>query len=280
MKIGILGAMLEEVSGIIESLDRPQKYELGNREFWEGRWRNVDIVVAFSRWGKVASATTTAFLIERFKVDQILFIGVAGAADERLRLADIVVADSLLQHDMDASAIPAFQRFEIPLLGRIQFETSPSLLKLARRAAQAYVDADFQADISAEDRAMFSITEPEVTVGLIASGDRFISDSADVKGLRELLPELLCVEMEGAAVAQVCYEMSIPVAVIRIISDRADQHAPIDFPRFTASVASIMGRGIAGRFLDQIAAQAGVTATRSPCRAPRADHRCSHRPRC
>src|SRR4051812_8668352 len=116
MKIGIMGAMLEEVSGIVEQLGTTKITRVGGRDYIEGAWHGIDVVVVFSRWGKVAASVTAAILLTRFEVRGIFFVGVAGAADPALGLGDIVVATDLLQHDMDASGIPAFSRFEVPLL--------------------------------------------------------------------------------------------------------------------------------------------------------------------
>lgn len=253
VKVGVLGAMPEEVSDILDCFDDKAPFKIGDRTYWEGRWRGIDAVAVFSRWGKVASAATTAILISRFEVDHVLFVGVAGATDPSLKLGDIVVASELVQHDMDASAIPTIERFEIPLLGRKHFATDGHAADLAVRAANDFVDQGFDRAVPAEVRAAFAIRRPRVVRGLIASGDRFIADSASVADLQRLLPDLQCVEMEGAAVAQVCFELGIPVTVIRIISDRADHDAPIDFARFSAEVASVMAEGVASRFLDGLA---------------------------
>lgn len=253
MKIGVLGAMREEVSGILDSFDEKISLRIGDRAYWEGRWRGLDTVAVFSRWGKVASAATAAILISRFEVDRILFVGVAGATDPSLELGDIVVASELVQHDMDASAIPAIERFEIPLLGKKRFMADERAADLAVDAAQDFVTESFDLAIPEEVQAAFSMKRPRVVRGLIASGDRFVADSASVADLRHALPGLQCVEMEGAAVAQVCLELGIPFTVIRIISDRADHDAPIDFARFSEKVASVIAEGIASRFLDGLA---------------------------
>lgn len=260
MKIGVLGAMPEEVSGILDSFDDKAPREFGDRTYWEGHWRGLDAVAVFSRWGKVASAATTAILISRFEVEHVLFVGVAGAIDPSLELGDIVVATDLVQHDMDASAIPGIERFEIPLLGRKRFTIDGHSADLAVRAATDFLDNGFDDAVPTEVRKAFSMTRPRVVRGLIASGDRFIADGASVADLRRQLPDLQCVEMEGAAVAQVCFELGIPITVIRIISDRADHDAPIDFARFSQQVASVIAEGIAGRFLDGLVARAAASA--------------------
>ena len=249
MKIGIMGAMPEEISGILDMIDNRARCQVGDRDFWEGTWSGLGVVAAFSRWGKVAAATTAAILISRFHVDHILFIGVAGGVDPDLMLGDVVVASELIQHDMDASAIPMFARFEVPLLGRARFDAHVSAREKAVKATELFFEHDFDQYVSDQTKASFSIGTPKVVTGLIASGDRFVSDIAYLESLRAVLPDLQCVEMEGAAVAQVCFEFSTGITVIRVISDRANHEAPVDFPRFTAEVASVMTKGIAKQFL-------------------------------
>jgi adenosylhomocysteine nucleosidase len=249
MKLGIMGAMPEEISGILDMLDDRVRRQIGGREFWEGTWSGLEVVAVFSRLGKVAAAATATVLITHFHVDHILFIGVAGGADPELSLGDVVVARDLIQHDMDASALPMFDRFEIPLLGRSRFAAHASFRDKAIKAAQLFFDHDFDGVVSKQTQASFAIGTPKVATGLIASGDRFVSDAAYLESLRAVLPDLRCVEMEGAAVAQVCFEFSTGVTVVRVISDRADHDAPVDFPRFTAEVASVMTKGIAKQFL-------------------------------
>jgi adenosylhomocysteine nucleosidase len=254
MKIGIMGAMPEEISGIIEQLETSRVSRISGRDYFEGTWRGVEVVVVFSRWGKVAASVTATILLQHFGVNGIFFIGVAGAADPTLNLGDIVVATDLLQHDMDASAIPTLARFEIPLLGRSRLSADGSWMSVALAAANSFIEDDFESWIDKDLRNSFYIGIPKVVSGLIATGDRFIADAMFLRDLRQALPDLRCVEMEGAAVAQVCYEFAAPFAVVRIISDRANHSAPVDFQNFVARVASRMGLGIASRFNMSIAA--------------------------
>jgi len=241
MKIGLMGAMPEEVDGIRAALEITASEEIAGRTYTLGRWHGVEIVLVFSRWGKVAAASTATTLLQHFGVDAILFVGVAGATHPDLRLGDIVIATDLVQHDMDASALPMFQRFEIPLLGRARFPSPPDWIAQAIAA----IPADLAAGFDAATRAEFNLTAPRVVTGLIASGDRFVSDPKLIAELRAALPDLQCVEMEGAAVAQVCHEHGRPLLVVRIISDLADHSAVVDFPKFVTQVATTLGTEIA-----------------------------------
>ncbi len=236
--------------------------EAGMRTFFEGTWAGQEVVLVLSRVGKVSAAITTLLLLERFGVTHIVFTGVAGAIDPSLRIGDIVVAERLVQHDMDASPLPAFQRFEIPLLGKIFFETG--LCDEAFDAAIRYTQGDFVRDVAAEKRAAFGMDRPRVYRGLVASGDQFLTDPRKTAELREALPGLLCAEMEGAAVAQVCHEMGgIPNAIIRVISDQADHSAAVDFLRFVDEVAEYLTGGIVQSLLRSLASRASTLLSQS-----------------
>lgn len=252
MKLGIMGAMPEEVAGIAGGLAGAKTHRMGGRDYVSGLWHGIEVVVVFSRWGKVAAAATATMLFAEFAVDGIIFIGVAGAVDPSLNLGDVVIASELLQYDMDASAIPVFERFEIPLLGRARFTAHGPWVDTAQATSAAFVGEELTASLAPEVRAEFLLAQPRVVTGLIASGDRFVSDADLLQSLRQALPDLRCVEMEGGAVAQIAYEFDKPIIVLRVISDRADHDAPVDFQRFVSSVAAVMTTHIASRFVSAL----------------------------
>jgi adenosylhomocysteine nucleosidase len=179
---------------------------------------------------------TATILVEKFGVTHILFTGVAGAGDASVKVGDIVVAETLVQYDMDAS--PLFPKFEVPLTGLSHFASDSHLSAQVASAARAFLDGDLAAAISPARREQFRLSAPKVHRGLIASGDQFISAKAHLQQLNASLPGLLAVEMEGAAVAQVCFELGVPFAVVRAISDNANEEAATDFLEFVKSVAA------------------------------------------
>lgn len=252
MNIGIMGAMTEEVSHLLQHMTEVQSETRGMREYVSGRLRGKKVTVVFSRWGKVAAASTVTTLIERYGVNYLIFTGVAGAMDPDLQVGDIVIADSLIQHDMNASALPGIKRHEIPLLGISRFTVNSEHTDRARLAAESYLNEDLLADISRDALDEFHISNPQVITGTIASGDQFIADNHSAQMLREQIPDLKCVEMEGAAVAQVAHEHHIPYLVIRTISDKANDNAAIDFPRFIDKIASRFTCGSVLRLLDTL----------------------------
>ncbi len=247
-RLGLISALHQEQAGLIETMQGAETVSRGMRDYVAGNLWGLDCVCVLSRLGKVAAAATAATLIERFGVTHIVFTGVAGAADSDVQVGDIVVADTLAQHDMDAS--PLFPRFEVPLLGQSLFASDIHLTDRLVGAAGDFVAHDLASMIAAHDRDTFRIASPRVFRGLIASGDEFIDSNARREQLKQAFPALLAVEMEGAAVAQVCFEFGVPFAVVRTISDGANEDAPLDFMQFIDRVAARYAFGIVKRLCE------------------------------
>ena len=233
--LGVMSAMHEELALLLDAMPDEQRVTVAGRDFWQGHWQGRPVVVVLSRIGKVAAATTATALIERFGVDRMVFTGVAGGVGPGVRVGDVVLADHFVQHDMDAS--PLFPRHEVPLYGRSRFATDAALSQSLAQAARQVL-AEVVAHVGQEAVAEFALHAPRLHTGLIASGDRFVSTTAECRALQQALPEALAVEMEGAAVAQVCADYGVPFAALRTISDRADDDAHADFSRFIRAVAS------------------------------------------
>jgi len=250
MTIGIMSAMREEIQSLMVELGAvDQAIHSGMRTYHQGRLWGKPVVLVFSRWGKVAAASTVTHLIARFGVDEVIFSGVAGAADPALNVGDVIIADKLYQHDMDAR--PLFPRHEIPLLGLTAFETEPQRRQAAVAAAHQFLTYGLPTLLSPTQLAEFHIARPKVVEGDVASGDKFFANKEDLAELKKRLPLVACVEMEGAAVAQVCHECGVPFLVIRTVSDSANDAAPIDFPKFVERVASVYSRGILRHLLNR-----------------------------
>ena len=248
-RAGIVAAMHPELAAVLAAMPDERRQRVATRDFWCGHWAAHEVVAVLSRVGKVAAATTATLLIERFKVDRIVFTGTAGGVGEGVRVGDVVVAGSFMQHDMDAS--PLFPRFEVPLTGVARFDTDADLSASLARAAQTVL-ARAADTLGADAVAEFDLQAPRVHRGLIASGDRFVATSAESAALRAALPEALAVEMEGAAVAQVCRDFNVPFAALRTISDRADDAAHVDFMRFVDQVASRYSAAILEAYFESL----------------------------
>ena len=232
LRTAIVAAMHQELAAVLDLMPDEQRERAAGRDFWVGHLHGHDVVCVLSRIGKVAAATTATVLLERFGVERIVFTGVAGGLGQGVQVGDVVVAERFVQHDLDAS--PIFPRHEVPLYGTSTFATDAALTaQLADAAARAVPGARLHR-------------------GLVASGDRFVSTAAESRALQQALPQALCVEMEGAAFAQVCHDYGVPFAAVRTISDRADDDAHGDFLRFIEEVASRHSAAIVARLLDAL----------------------------
>jgi adenosylhomocysteine nucleosidase len=256
MRLGIISALHEEQQGLVEAMERPYKLIHGMREVWVGQLWEIDAVCVLSRIGKVAAAMTATLLVEKFGVTHILFTGVAGAGDKSIRVGDVVVAESLVQHDMDAS--PLFPRHEVPLTGLTHFPSDRQMALQLAASARSFLETGLEDAIDPQERAAFALQAPRVHRGLIASGDQFLASRERINALGAALPGVLAVEMEGAAVAQVCFELGIPFGVVRTISDNANENAATDFMRFVKSVAARYAFDIVRRFCQASRVSAGT----------------------
>ncbi len=242
----ILSALAEEQHGLLALLQDARMVKRAGRSFWLGNLHGQAVVLGLSRVGKVAAATTATSVIEAFAVQRMLFTGVAGGIGDGIHVGDAVVATHFVQHDLDAS--PLFPRFEVPLYHQSQFACDGPLTGLLVDACCATLDS-----VSQHESTEAPATRARVHRGLIASGDQFIctapAAAALTAALRGACMDALAVEMEGAAVAQVCHDYGVPFAAVRSISDRADEQATRDFQYFVAHVASHYAVGIVDRFV-------------------------------
>jgi adenosylhomocysteine nucleosidase len=234
-RTAIVAALHDELASVLALMPDEQKQTVGGREFWVGHLHGQDVVAVLSGVGKVSAAATAALLIDRFKVQRIVFTGVAGGLGPGVNVGDVVLARSFLQHDMDAS--PIFPRHEVPLYGRSRFEADAALSDALELACERMLHSLPQ-QLGAPTVEAFGLLSPKLHQGLLISGDRFVATTAESQALQRELPDALAVEMEGAAFAQVCHDFGVPLAVVRTISDRADDAAHVDFPRFLREVAS------------------------------------------
>lgn len=236
-RLAIVGAMHDELRALLDHMPDERPVLRARREFWVGHLAGHEVVVVLSGIGKVAAATTATLLLGEFEVDRIVFTGTAGGLGAAVRVGDVVVADALLQHDMDAS--PLFPRHQVPLYGVDRFATDAAMSQALAAAARLML-------------AQAGEAGARVHRGLVVSGDRFVSQRAENDALRERLPDALAVEMEGAALAQVCHDFGVPFAVVRTVSDRADDTAHLDFNQFVAEVASRYTLAIVQHYLHSL----------------------------
>lgn len=216
MKIAIMGAMREEIDPILSALGEYTSEEHAGNIFYSAQYAGHELVIAYSKIGKVFSAITASVMIERFGAQALLFSGVAGGIGKELKIGDLIMASALCQHDVDITAFGHPYGF-IPE-GSVMIDTDGDLRSLA---------AEIAVDMGVE-----------LYEGIIATGDQFVA-SAERKKWIENTFNADALEMEGASVACVCHNFGIPFFVLRAISDTADGEAGIDFDAFLQSSAKV-----------------------------------------
>ncbi|WP_340081027.1 5'-methylthioadenosine/adenosylhomocysteine nucleosidase [Streptococcus agalactiae] len=210
MKIGIIAAMEEELKLLVENLeDKSQETVLSN-VYYSGRYGEHELVLVQSGVGKVMSAMSVAILVESFKVDAIINTGSAGAVATGLNVGDVVVADTLVYHDVDLTAF-GYDHGQM------------SMQPLYFHSDKTFVST-FEAVLSKEEMTS--------KVGLIATGDSFIAGQEKIDVIKGYFPQVLAVEMEGAAIAQAAQATGKPFVVVRAMSDTAAHDANITFDEF------------------------------------------------
>ena len=206
--IGIIVAELEELESVLNILDSYKETKYRVKTFYEGTVKGKNVVIVRSEVGKVNAALTCQMLIDRYDVKTVINIGVSGSVNNSLDIGDIVIGDKLVQHDFDVTGFGR-KLGEIEGIG-IYIETNPKLLSVFK--------------------------DKNVKIGCIASGDKFVTKIEDKSFIRETF-NALCVEMEGASVAQTCLVNKVDFLVIRSISDKLDGSSRIEFPKFLVSAA-------------------------------------------
>ena len=211
MTIGIIAAMAEELEILLKDLTLEAKKEKANMTFHKGTLYGKNVVAVVCGIGKVNSAICTQILASEYNVDKVINVGVAGGIGKEIYPGDIVVAENLVQHDMDTTAF-GDNMGQIPRLDTFDFKCDEEMVTLAKKACE-------------------EISELNSFTGRIASGDQFVANIEKIQWLDKEFGAISC-EMEGASIAQVCYLNSIPFVVIRSISDNANNGAHMDYQKF------------------------------------------------
>ena len=213
-KLAIMGAMEEEIIPLLEYFSDIQKCEYADNIYYEAKYGNLNVVIAYSKIGKVFSTLTASTLIQKFGCDTLLFSGVAGAINPQLKIGDLIVADKLAQHDLDITAFG--HPFGFVPGGNVYIDTDVNLRNIAKEVA---------------NEQNINLLE-----GTIATGDQFIANE-ERKEFIENTFKADALEMEGASVAVVCDALNVPFLILRAISDAADMDAGFNFDEFLESSA-------------------------------------------
>ena len=228
MKTGLIGAMQEEILMLKDKMQDVTVQEIGPRTYYSGKIGDHEIVMALSGWGKVAGASTASTLINCFDVDELVFIGLAGSLQAELNVGDIVVANKLIQHDVNLTLLTGFNDVKSPFWKDFVFDVDPQSFEKAMEATEQFVDKLKHGEFT----NISDHYNPKIFSGTIGTGDQFVASHEGKAVISEKYPEILCTEMEGAAIAQVAADYQIPCTVIRIISDKADEEAHSSFADF------------------------------------------------
>lgn len=210
MKIGILVAMEEEINHLLEEIKSTEVIEIAKQKFYDGVIDGKPVTIVQSGIGKVNASIATTLLIQQFDVDAVINTGSAGAIQEGLGIGELVISKELTYHDVN-NEVFGYSYGQIPQMP----EKYAADAKLSQQIQEAAIKQSW-----------------DVHTGLIVTGDSFVGSAAEVNRIKEYFPAALVTEMEGAAVAQTCSQFNIPCAVIRAVSDTADEEASIDFDEF------------------------------------------------
>ena len=233
-RIGIIGAMAQEVNILAGQLDNAERYEHAGFVFHTGTRHGLEVIILQSGIGKVNAAVGTAILLERHQPDAIINTGSAGGFATDLAIGDVIISDEVRHHDVDA-VVFGYELGQVPGMPAA-YHADSRLRDIARGAIAA-------------------LGEVNVREGMIATGDAFMADPERVATTRAQFPTMLAVEMEGAAIAQTCYLYDCPVVVIRALSDipgSGDNH--LSFEQFLDIAADH-----SSRMVDQMLIALGET---------------------
>lgn len=214
MKIAIMGAMPEEVAPILEKIGSYKTLEYAGNRYYEATYRGVELVIAYSKIGKVFSTLTATTMIEHFGATKLLFSGVAGAISPTLKVGDLIVATKLAQHDLDITAFG--HPFGYVPEGAVFVEADKVMIEMSKEVAASMGKS--------------------VHEGIIATGDQFVANEERKNWIGATFGAD-ALEMEGGSVAVVCNALGVPFFILRAISDAADMDASFSFDEFLQTSA-------------------------------------------
>jgi adenosylhomocysteine/aminodeoxyfutalosine nucleosidase len=214
LKLAIMGAMQEEIEPLLANFTDIKVTEFANNKYYEVNFNGIDIVIAYSKIGKVFASLTATTMIEKFGCNKLLFSGVAGAINPSLKIGDLIVATKLCQHDLDITAFGHPYGY-VPG-GAVYIESDKELIEVANEVAN---------DLNIK-----------LTEGIIATGDQFVANEERKNWIGNTF-KADALEMEGASVAVVCNALDVPFLILRSISDSADMDAGFSFDEFLKSSA-------------------------------------------
>ncbi|KZN67868.1 5'-methylthioadenosine/S-adenosylhomocysteine nucleosidase [Pseudoalteromonas luteoviolacea] len=230
MKIGIIGAMEQEVTILRDTMQSPQALKKGGFTFYTGQLGGHEVTLVQSGIGKVAATVATTLLIDNFAPDCVINTGSAGGFEPSLNVGDIVISDEVRHHDVDVTAF-GYEMGQVPQMPA-GFTAHPALIKASKESIHA-------------------VEGIQTMVGQICTGDSFMCDPVRIEKTRQDFPNMLAVEMEGAAIAQACHVLDTPFVVIRSMSDIAGKESPQSFEEYL-EVASVNSSKLVVALLEKL----------------------------
>ncbi|MFT8318324.1 MAG: 5'-methylthioadenosine/S-adenosylhomocysteine nucleosidase [Sporolactobacillus sp.] len=218
MKLGLIGAMEEEVAILKEKMVDRTELEIAGCHFYNGKLQGHDVVLLQSGIGKVNAAIGTTLLIDHYAPDQVINTGSSGGTDQTLAIGDVVISTEVFHHDVDATAFN-YKQGQVPGMPA-SFLPDQELVELATVVAQQMAE------------------NHQIIQGAIGSGDAFMSDPERIEALKKVFPRMKTVEMEAAAIAQTCYRFDVPFLIVRSLSDIAGKSSNISFDKFLKTAAA------------------------------------------
>jgi adenosylhomocysteine nucleosidase len=216
LRIAVIGAMEEEVRILRDKLENAETETVAGCEFTKGTLGGHEVVLLKSGIGKVNAAMSTTILLERYKPERVINTGSAGGFHHSLNVGDVVISTEVRHHDVDVTAFN-YEYGQVPGMPAA-FEADKELVNLAEKCVKDMGDI-------------------QVVKGVIATGDSFMNDAHRVEFIRGKFENLHAVEMEAAAVAQVCYQYKVPFVIIRALSDIAGKESDVSFEQFLDQAA-------------------------------------------
>lgn len=216
MKIGIIGAMEQEVAILREQLTECTTSSIGGCEFYQGKLAGHDVILTRSGIGKVAASIATVLLLDRFAPDCVINTGSAGGFDQALRVGDVVISNEVRHHDVNVTAF-GYEPGQLP------------------QQPAAFLSDEKLIDVA--KKVMHDFPNLQSRIGLICTGDQFMCEPDHIEKVRGTFPSMLAAEMEAAAIAQVCHQFKVPFVVIRSLSDIAGTESPTTFEEYLVVAA-------------------------------------------
>ncbi len=211
MKIGIIGAMEQEVSILKQAIENGETVNKAGCTFFSGKLNGVDVVLLQSGIGKVAAAVGTTVLLNEYQPDIVINTGSAGGFDSTLNLGDVVISTEVRHHDADVTAF------------------GYEMGQMAQQPAAFLADEKL---IDVAEKTLAQMEGKHAVRGLICTGDAFVCTAERQAFIRQHFPSVIAVEMEASAIAQTCHQFKVPFVVVRAISDVADKESPMSFEEF------------------------------------------------